>query len=116
MPRLPVNISGSFNYMINVTFSPAYLQWYDFALVQKPEAGRLAVRFETKKDQKEMVWNIDGDQLAAHDAGQAWIDTSSMQVARNRTEPAQPGAQRNRVEDHDRSGALQYRRTTVLAS
>jgi hypothetical protein len=29
-----------------------------------------------------LVWNIEGDQLAAHDTGQAWIDTSSMQVAR----------------------------------
>jgi hypothetical protein len=32
MPRLPVNITGSFNHMINATFSPASLQWYDFAL------------------------------------------------------------------------------------
>jgi hypothetical protein len=82
MPGLPVNISGSFNYMINTTFSPASLPWYDFALGQKQETGRLVVRFETKKDQKEMIWNINGDQRAAHDTGQAWIDTSHMQVSR----------------------------------
>ena len=82
MPRLPVNISGSFNFMINTTFSPASLQWYDFALEQSPDAGRLVVRFETKKDQKEMIWNINGDGVAAHDTGQAWVDTSSMQVVR----------------------------------
>jgi hypothetical protein len=82
MPRLPVNISGSFNFMINTTFSPALLQWYEFALKSGTEADRLVVRFETKKDQKEMIWNINGDSRAAHDTGQAWIDTSSMQVAR----------------------------------
>jgi hypothetical protein len=81
IPRLPVNISGSFNYMINVTFSPVDLQWYEFAS-GKTDAGRLIVQFETKKEQKSMVWNIDGDQRLAHDTGQAWIDTSSMQVVR----------------------------------
>jgi len=29
-----------------------------------------------------MIWNINGDQITAHDTGQAWIDTSSMQVSR----------------------------------
>jgi len=82
MPGLPVNISGSFNFMINTTFSPPSLPWYEFAFGQKQDAGRLVVQFETKKDQKEMIWNINGDARAAHDTGQAWVDTSSMQVAR----------------------------------
>lgn len=81
MPRLPVNISGSFNYMINVTFSPDFLQWYEFSPGQR-DAGRLGVRFETKNDQKKMIWNINGDQRVAHDTGQAWIETSLMQVSR----------------------------------
>jgi hypothetical protein len=83
MPGLPVNIAGSFNYMILATFSPQSLQWYEFAPGQKAEAlRRMVVQFETKKDQKEMVWNINGTALAAHDTGQAWIDTASMQVVR----------------------------------
>jgi hypothetical protein len=82
MPGLPVNITGSFNYMINTTFVPAALQWYEFSLGQNPEPGRLVVHFETKTDQKAMTWNINGDGRLAHDTGQAWIDTSAMQVAR----------------------------------
>jgi hypothetical protein len=80
MPRLPVNITGSFNYMINTTLAPRALDWYEFALGQ--DTDRLLLRFETKKDQKAMTWNINGAQLLAHDTGQLWIDTSSMQVTR----------------------------------
>ena len=81
MPRLPVNITGSFNYMINTTFSPRALEWYQF--VPSPlESGKFKIQFETKQDQKAMTWNIDGDQRLAHDTGHAWIDTSSMQVSR----------------------------------
>ena len=81
MPGLPVNITGSFNYMINTTFSPEMLQWYAFT--QNPEeAGRLVVQYETKSDQRAMTWNINGDQKLAHDTGKAWIDPAAMQVAR----------------------------------
>lgn len=83
MPGLPVNITGSFNYLILATFSPQSLQWHDFAPGQKTEApGRTVVQFETTRDQKEMVWDIGGADLTAHDTGQAWIDTASMQVVR----------------------------------
>lgn len=83
MPGLPINITGSFNYVIMVTFLPRFLPLYEFALKPKTgDAGRLIVEFETRKDQKELPWNIDGDILAAHDTGQVWIDATSMQVAR----------------------------------
>jgi hypothetical protein len=81
MPGLPVNIRGSLNYMINATFSPEMLRWYDFA--QKPEeAGRLIIQYETKPDQREMTWNISGDLKLARDTGKAWIDPVAMQVTR----------------------------------
>jgi len=80
MPGLPVNITGSFNYMINVAFSPEMLRWYDFT--QTPEDGGFVVSFETKKEQREMTWNINGDLKLAHDTGKAWIDPAAMQVAR----------------------------------
>ena len=80
MPGLPVNITGSFNYMINAAFSPEMLQWYDFT--QNPEEGRFVVHYETKKEQKQMIWNINGDLKPAHDTGKAWIDPAAMQVAR----------------------------------
>lgn len=81
MPGLPVNIKGSFNYMIKMTFSPEMLRWYDFA--EKPEEdSRFVVQYETKKEQREMVWNINGDLKVWHDTGKAWIDPVAMQVAR----------------------------------
>jgi hypothetical protein len=81
MPGMPVNIRGSFNFNVNVTFAPKMLQWYEFA--QKPEdAGRVVVDFETKSGQQEMIWDINGDLKAAHDKGRAWIEPATMQVAR----------------------------------
>jgi hypothetical protein len=66
--------------MINAAFSPEMLQWYDFT--QNPEEGRFVVHYETKKEQKQMIWNINGDLKPAHDTGKAWIDPAAMQVAR----------------------------------
>jgi len=75
------HFTRSFNYMINATFSPAMLRWYDFT--QKSEEGsRLVIQYETKKDQGVMTWNINGDLKAAHDTGKAWIDPLEMQVTR----------------------------------
>jgi hypothetical protein len=82
MPGLPVNILGSFNYMITATFAPEMLRWYDFEQ-KAEEAGRLVVQFETKPEQRKMIWNINGDQNVAHDTGTAWIDPEAMQVLRN---------------------------------
>ncbi len=81
MPRLPVNIRGSFNFMVYFTLSPRWLQWYDFA--QKPgETGRIVLEYETKTGQKDLIWDIAGDNKVAHDTGKAWIDSKAMQVAR----------------------------------
>ena len=81
MPGLPVNILGSFNYMINATFSPEMLRWYDFTQ-KSEEESRLVVQYESKKDPGKMIWNINGDLKAAHDTGKAWIDPLAMQVTR----------------------------------
>ena len=82
MPGLPVNILGSFNHMITATFGPEMLRWYDFEQ-KAEESGRLVVQFETKPEQRAMIWNINGDQKVAHDTGTAWIDPEAMQVLRN---------------------------------
>jgi hypothetical protein len=56
------------------------------ATLQLPDiltaVSRNVKQFETKKDQKGVVWNIFGDVRAANDTGQTWIDPKSMQVVR----------------------------------
>jgi hypothetical protein len=81
MPGLPVNIRGSFNYMITATFLPDMLEWHTF--IQAVEEGsRLVVQYETKRDQRNIFWDINGDPKVARDTGKAWIDPVAMQVAR----------------------------------
>jgi hypothetical protein len=83
MPNLTMNVRGVFNTFIMATFLPELIPLHDFNLKQ-PGApdGRLVVDFETRKDQKKIIWDIDGKNLVAHDTGQASIDPTSMQVAR----------------------------------
>jgi len=81
MPGLPVNINGSFNFAVFVTLSPEWLQRHDFA--QTPEeTGLIVLEYETKKAQKDLMWDINGTRKVAHDTGKAWIDSKAMQVAR----------------------------------
>jgi hypothetical protein len=83
MPGLPVNMSMGFGFVIQSTFTPKVLQFHDYTLApQRDKDGRLAILFETKKDQQEIKWDLDGKALVARDAGTAWIDPATMQVAR----------------------------------
>jgi hypothetical protein len=83
MPRLPVNITGTFGYALLLTFSPGNLPLHEYALEDKSDdAGKLVLKFETKKDQQEIKWDINGDIRVAKDAGKGWIDPAAMQVDR----------------------------------
>jgi hypothetical protein len=83
MPGLPVNMSTGFGFVVQATFTPSILQYHDYAFAPQPDAdGRLAVQFETKKDQQEIKWDLDGKAIVARDVGTAWIDPASMQVVR----------------------------------
>ena len=83
MPGLPVNMGTGFGFLIQSTFTSSILQYHDYGLGPNSEAGgRMAVQFETKKDQQKIKWDLDGKELVARDVGTAWIDIASMQVAR----------------------------------
>jgi hypothetical protein len=83
MPGLPVEMSTGFGFVIQSTFTSSILQYHDYTLSMKRETdGRIAVDFETKKDQQKIKWDLDGKTLVARDAGTAWIDPASMQVVR----------------------------------
>ena len=81
MPDLPLDIGGTFSFHVLVTFLPQYSNDYEFVFDANPqEAGRWVVRFATT-NQSKLSWDLDGER-AAKDTGKAWIDASSMQVAR----------------------------------
>lgn len=82
MPGLPVNMSTGFGWVIQATFTPRILQFHDYTFVPKAADGILVVQYQTKSDQKEIEWDLNGKALVARDAGTAWIDTATMQVAR----------------------------------
>lgn len=81
MPDLPLNVSGTFTFHVLLTFQPKYSGDYDFAFADNPQdSGRWVVQFATKAGSK-LTWDIAGER-SAKDKGRAWIDPSSMQVAR----------------------------------
>ena len=81
MPDLPVNIGGTFSFHVLITFLPAYSNDYEFVFAANPQdSGRWVVQFATKNNSK-LSWDVDGNR-DARDTGKAWIDASSMQVAR----------------------------------
>jgi len=83
MPGLPVELNMGFGFVIQATFTPSIVTAHNFAFGPKASSdGTLAVQFETKKDQQRIKWDLGGKSLVARDAGIAWIDTASMQVAR----------------------------------
>ena len=83
MPDLPVNMAAGFGFIIQSTFTSSILKYHDYTYGPSPDAGgNLVVRFETKKDQQQIKWDLDGKQLVARDSGTAWIDPASMQVTR----------------------------------
>jgi hypothetical protein len=82
MPGLPTNWNGTFSGMLVAAFSPKILEFYNYSLDSKPgEPGTIVLRFETKKDQGSLKWSLNGEERAARDTGEAWIDPASMQVA-----------------------------------
>ena len=81
MPGLPLDIGGTFSFHVLLTFLPAYSKDYEFVFAENPQdSGRWVVQFATT-DQNNLSWDLDGER-AARDTGKAWIDASSMQVAR----------------------------------
>ena len=83
MPGLPVNMSTGFAFVIQATFTRKILQYHEYTLApQRDKDGKIAVLFETKKDQQEIKWDLDGKALVARDVGTAWIDPVTMQVSR----------------------------------
>jgi hypothetical protein len=82
MPGLPVNMTAGFGFIIQATFTSRMLQYHNYSLApQRDRDGKMAVLFETKKDQQEIKWDHGGKAFVARDAGTAWIDPVSMQVA-----------------------------------
>lgn len=83
MPGLPIESNIGFGFAIQATFTPGLLTAHDYVFGPTSAAdGILAVQFETMKDQQKIKWDLGGKSLVARDAGTAWIDTASMQVAR----------------------------------
>jgi hypothetical protein len=80
---LPVNMSTGFGFIIQSTFTSNILQYHDYAFSPQRDAdGKIAVQFETKKEQQKIKWDLDRKALVARDSGVAWIDPASMQVVR----------------------------------
>ena len=83
MPSLPVRITLPFTVVRDLTLSPGNLDAHEFALdTGMPAKGPVLIRFSTKKDQKKLVWDLDGDDKVARDEGKVLIDLGSMQVIR----------------------------------
>ena len=83
MPDLPIDMSAGFGFISQATFTSRLLQYHDYTLApQRDRDGRMAILFETKKDQQEIKWDFGGKAIVARDAGTAWIDPASTQVAR----------------------------------
>ena len=83
MPSLPVRITLPFTMVRDLTLAPGNLDAHEFALdTGMPATGPVLIRFSTKKDQKKLVWDLNGDDMVGRDEGKALIDLGSMQVIR----------------------------------
>jgi len=83
MPSLPVKITLPFSVVRDLTLAPGSLDAHEFALDSGiPATSPVLIRFSTKKDQKKLVWDLNGDSMIARDEGKALIDLGSMQVIR----------------------------------
>src|SRR5262249_37047772 len=83
MPSLPVNITLPFTVVRDLTLTPVNLVAHEFVLDGPPDPkGFVLLRFTTNKDQRKLIWDLQGNNMVARDEGKALVDTASMQVVR----------------------------------
>jgi hypothetical protein len=82
MPPLPAYFDVGFSGLLVTAFSPVILRMHNYSLDPKPgEPGRILLQFETRRDQNDLQWTLNGDKRVVRDTGNVWIDSASMQVS-----------------------------------